>query len=92
MASAELQEQPLAGYMGGSFLLHTNTQGAVVTRPPGCSLLSLGDIYLRDHRGALDKKTALPSMRVVFVQHWECVWHERCWDRTGGPRKAENCN
>lgn len=48
------------------------------------------DIYLRERRGALDKKTALPSMQVVFVQHQECTWHEWCWDCGGGLCEAEN--
>lgn len=42
--SAELLEQSLAGYVKGSFLLDTDTQGAMVSRPPGCSLLFLGHL------------------------------------------------
>lgn len=30
--NAELLEQPLAGYVRDSFLLHTDTQSAIVTR------------------------------------------------------------
>lgn len=42
--SDELLDQPLAGYVRGSFPLLIDTQGAMVTSPPGCSLLSLGHL------------------------------------------------
>lgn len=51
---------------------------------PGQGILCYSwDIYLREHRGVLDKKTALPYVQKVFAHHQEHMWHEKCWDYTG---------
>jgi len=68
-----------------------STQTPRVTRPLGCSLLSLGRLS-EGVQGALDKKTALPSTQVVVVQHQEGMWHRGYWDCTGGLCEAENHN